>query len=684
MILLLAVLTSPAAAEFTFVHASDPSISAEEQAGSHFEMAGLLWDRISGLDPAPAFAVTTGDLTETGADAEYAAYAQCLQFLRADHHELPGNQDVRAAREGKQSFVGGVGEPLFGSWDHDGVHFIRLDSTIPFQPWGHIDQPQLDWLKRDVSKAGAQTPIVVAVHHWVGRDRRMIDNEQALLDILAGANVRLWLIGDGRADMSWNVNGATALMVRPLHQGSFHVISVDEEAFRIRRHQFVGNAPPVRKPNSMELNLPESTLVDVAKVPLAGQAAPQWSIDAAIEGNRIDVTAQGELPGDASLSCRIDDRPARPMRPGSSNWAAAHPAHELMPGQHEVIVRATLADGRVYEQSAPISIPPALSPGPAWSQNLGQPVQAGLLAGEGVVYAATTAGDLLALSADGVEQWRVRTGDAITSAPASDGRDIFVGCADGTVWAVEGNTRQTRWRYVAAAAVFAGPAVAGGVVCVASADGSITGLDQQDGKPRWNVASQAMFSTPIATDGRAFYLASQDGGLWCLDAIGGRIRWSKPAVSGSAAGAPASAPLVQNGMVYFAPGNGSLVALNADSGNRTWASAGKRPGGTTPAMRDGRLYVALGEVGKLTCLEAKTGAVLWESALGATITAAPVAAKQAVFVPAADGTVYALDPQDGRTLWQYRLGRSHLLSPPVSLGDGLIIAAFDGQIAGFK
>lgn len=56
----------------------------------------------------------------------------------------------------------------YRSFDRDGWHFIILDSTQPTASgkWytAHLDPEQLDWLKADLAKTGAKTPILILSH----------------------------------------------------------------------------------------------------------------------------------------------------------------------------------------------------------------------------------------------------------------------------------------------------------------------------------------------------------------------------------------------------------------------------------------------------------------------------------------------------------------------------------------
>ena len=168
----IAVGASVARADFRFVHISDPHVGAGE---NHLTDAKLFKEIIE-LDPKPAFVVATGDICEIGTAAQYAQFQEALKSLTVPMYVAPGNHDVRWNPIGKEGFVKGVGQPMNQSWDYENVHFVTLDSTVLLEHWGHISQDQLDWLKADLEKVGAEKPVVIGFHHPIGREGTTISS----------------------------------------------------------------------------------------------------------------------------------------------------------------------------------------------------------------------------------------------------------------------------------------------------------------------------------------------------------------------------------------------------------------------------------------------------------------------------------------------------------------------------
>lgn len=176
--------TEPAAAqtsanEWSFVHFTDthiqPELGAEQGCRKAFR-------KITALHPD--FAVSGGDLVfdtlavdRPRAHQLFGMYTEVAKELELPVYNTIGNHDVFGLYTksgvsptdelyGKRMFEDYIGR-LYHSFDHKGWHFIVLDSigmTPERQYIGHIDDEQLEWLKKDLAVTGTTTPIVVFTH----------------------------------------------------------------------------------------------------------------------------------------------------------------------------------------------------------------------------------------------------------------------------------------------------------------------------------------------------------------------------------------------------------------------------------------------------------------------------------------------------------------------------------------
>jgi outer membrane protein assembly factor BamB len=125
---------------------------------------------------------------------------------------------------------------------------------------------------------------------------------------------------------------------------------------------------------------------------------------------------------------------------------------------------------------------------------------------------------------------------------------------------------------------------------------------------------------------------------------------------------------VNRGIVTVGASDGSVVALEAETGRTVWrANVGTRL--SAGVGSDGRIAAVVTRDGDLVALEA--GAQKWKKALGVRVATAPLVAGGRVFVLGVDRDVQAYDAEDGAKLWQVQRP-----SDPLTLAQTGVIAAF--------
>lgn len=125
---------------------------------------------------------------------------------------------------------------------------------------------------------------------------------------------------------------------------------------------------------------------------------------------------------------------------------------------------------------------------------------------------------------------------------------------------------------------------------------------------------------------------------------------------------------VNGNVLTLASSDGSVVALEADSGKTLWrVSVGAKI--SAGVGSDGKLAAVVTRGGELVALE--NGQVKWRQALGVRVATAPLVAGGRVFVLGVDRAIQAFDAGDGAKLWQ--VARS---GDPLTLSQTGVIAAF--------
>ena len=147
-------------------------------------------------------------------------------------------------------------------------------------------------------------------------------------------------------------------------------------------------------------------------------------------------------------------------------------------------------------------------------------------------------------------------------------------------------------------------------------------------------------------------------------AIAGRQVWSQRVDSVNFPLAVA----VNGGVFTVAGGDGTVLALQADSGRQIWrASVGGRIAAGVGS--DGRFAAVVTRDGELVVLDA--GKPAWRKTLGTKVTTAPLVAGERVFVLGVDRSVQAFDVLDGRKIWSLQRP-----GEPLTLAQAGVLLAF--------
>ena len=158
------------------------------------------------------------------------------------------------------------------------------------------------------------------------------------------------------------------------------------------------------------------------------------------------------------------------------------------------------------------------------------------------------------------------------------------------------------------------------------------------------------------------------------------------AASWTAEGAPTTSALRTDGRTVYAGGEGTVVALDATTGQQRWeytappGGVGIDPSRVRFAIADGTVYLATN--GAATALDATTGRERWRlvsdltegyrSLAGIDVTAGP-----GVAYFAHGPTLFSIDPATGTTRWTHVVDGNFAVSPEID-GDHVLISNGNG------
>jgi outer membrane assembly lipoprotein YfgL len=129
---------------------------------------------------------------------------------------------------------------------------------------------------------------------------------------------------------------------------------------------------------------------------------------------------------------------------------------------------------------------------------------------------------------------------------------------------------------------------------------------------------------------------------------------------------------VNGGTLSLAASDGSVAALEAESGRTIWRmNVGARI--SAGVGSDGNTAAVVTRDGDLVAIEA--GQVKWKKPVGVRVATAPLVAGARVFVLGVDRTVHAFDAADGVKLWQLQRP-----GDPLTLSQTGVIAAYKNTL----
>jgi outer membrane protein assembly factor BamB len=650
--------------------------------------------------PPPAFAIATGDLTEYGViDDTWDVFERAWRDLPCPLYVLPGNHDntwvamyhILRQRHGGANY----------SFDRFGCHFVCLSSASPQEPVPSLDATTRSWLKADLERTPAGTPIFIALHHPPYVDELANPAElETLLDLLRDHNVVLLLYGHGHQASYHDIGGIPGVMGGSTYgkTAGYGLLSVRNGRLRYvyRFHQ------PDPQAKSEAGGLP--TWKTLYEGPLPTRVRPRLfdieapAADAVVAGStatfavRLREGVQEDAPANATF--KIDGQKVADVTVRAPLASTELSLEDVVPGAHLLTVTVQLADGRqdlrtrVFHVQRPETEV-------LWRMHLPAAVKAGPVVAGDLLVVARTDGRVVGLDKQkGSERWTFAAGGEVLATPALAGELLVFGSGDGGVYALD-RQGSLRWKREAGVPVYGAPAIADDTVYIGDNGGRLHALALADGQPRW-VFDRADYSIECrpAVWGDLIVFGAWDGQMYAVTRSDGQLRWKTPGPKSS----------TMNGNRYYAPADCGPVVIDdtlfvCDRGYElgAYSPAGQLLARWTPkaaaifkATDPAGLYVRTTEE---LVLRLDSGAkTIWQAAIPAgRFPIPPAVCGDVVYVCGNRGRLSALRAADGAVLWTFQVtpGFFVMAPPAVDPADpgGLAVcyvAGMDGTLVAVR
>lgn len=335
-----------------------------------------------------------------------------------------------------------------------------------------------------------------------------------------------------------------------------------------------------------------------------------------------------------------------------------------------------------------------------WRFETEGPIRSSPAVAGGRIYVGSADGHVYAVDLDGRQVWKTGLGTAVTASPAVAGGRVFVQGRTGEVVALAAASGAVEWRVPTGADApldwgfesgdlyVSSPVVTGGKVLIGGGDGHLYALDAANGKTLWKVKTGGRVrSSPAVSDG-VVYAGSMDGSLYAVDLATGQSKWRFDTVGASLKSGNfgfdrktiQSSPAVVDGTVYVGSRDGFLYAVDAATGKERWRQDHKASWiNSSPAVWDGKVYAGSSDAVFVQAVDVQTGKEVWRTRTEGIVWSSPAIAGSTLYVGDGSGLLHALDARTGEKRWSYRLG-SGIFSSPVPLDDMVVVGSNDGAL----
>ncbi len=421
------------------------------------------------------FTVVTGDLSNSGSDAELFVVKKALDKLIKPCYVLPGNHETNWSESAGLTF-----NKLWGN-DHfmfslKGYLFVGF-STGPFMKMGdgYVKQEDLLWLKQRLQSEKLKDKVLISFNHYPLSDG--LSNWLQVTDLLKSFGCRIDLCGHGHRLALFNFDGIPGIMGRALISGNssipgYNIVKLSNDSVLIYNKELSGD---MGKPVIAMNYLKPDTLKYLPVSPV-----PDFSVNSVYTNCKVVA----ELSDTASIfsgPCLLNDTIL--VYGNSLGWLKA-----------------------VSTKSCRI----------IWQKQLNGPVYSTPVVVKDIIVLGTVDGRVIGLNAlNGIQLWEVKTGKPVICEGIAENGFVYIGGGDRNFYRIDAKTGNVIWQFSGVQGEIQGkPAICGSRVLFGAWDTYLYCLDINTGTLIWkwnNGKPQKLFSPgnifPVCSGDKIFIVA---------------------------------------------------------------------------------------------------------------------------------------------------------------------------------
>lgn len=526
-------------------------------------------------DKSLSFVIVTGDISNTGSDAELNAVKNALDQLTIPYYIITGNHETNWSESAGATFIKLWGNDRF-FFEHGNYMFIGF-STGPYMKMGdgHAKEEDIYWLDQELCSKNVSGKTLIVAAHYPLKDG--LDNWHKVTEVLKKHNARFVMCGHEHRLSLHNFDGIAGVMGRATVKkeseiAGYNIIELKNDSVYVFEKELgIDVLQPAFKfslKNNEDIkDLPTPTL-------------PDFSVN-----NEYDVNVETIIQDTASIFTGVAIHKNVLVYGNSKGEVVAWDtqANQLLwkkqffgsiystPSLYNELAFIGTIDGNL--QALNINDGTVV-----WSLNLEKPIiSEGIIEGNTLYIGAGN--DFYKISAEkGEIIWKNKDiNGQLQGKPAIFENNIVFGAWDTHLYCLNKNSGDTIWTWtnghpgVLFSPANVVPAISNGKVFIVAPDRYMTAINLQNGKTIWRTNQHKVReSMGMSNDGKLVYAKLMNDSIIAVSTAGNQYKeeWIIDAGFGYEHN---PCPIVEFKNIIYAGGkNGLLVAIDKNTHQIIW------------------------------------------------------------------------------------------------------------------
>lgn len=640
----------------------------------------------------PDFTIVSGDVTDHGTEGQYNQYMEDLKLFDSTLYTLPGNHDVRWWNSnGKNDYINKVG-PLYQCFEHKGIYFMLLDSTVTWELDGKISKAQIGWIKEQLGNIPKDAPIILFAHHPFKMNNNVTARHE-LFEAFNGYNVIAFMAGHLHYYGNIKEDGIPTnyiTYIKDNNEQNYVTIKFTPRNYYIYQHKASDGSKVLWQAGNMN-NRHENPIKDT---------------DITLQDNG-DVKVKIETcgVGVSKIQARIDNYgPYTQLQKNGALFEGTIQISQYNPkliyGKHFIGIELfdssneKWTEYKDYEwQGGNTKL--------KWVLETDNMIQSTPTYDEEKIYVGSQDSNIYCINAkNGEILWTYQTGDMIMSKPGigSVGKQkiVVVGSGDKKVYGLDGEKGTKIWEYQTGGSVFSDPLIVSDTVYIGSGDGKIYALDLEAGNLKWSYQAGGLIrQRPTYYDG-TLYANIRDTFIWyAIDAKSGQLQWRGNANTDESYFVCGDIrPIIVNNKLWCIDAQNIRPGyLDIATGNLAWTADITNVSSRGMATNGKYVFYASNSGRQIYAIDAITNQIVWEKDLRymgrdsdlqeMQIDSALICEGDIIYHVAERGRITAMSAKNGTVLWQYDavgLPERVFWSTPEVINGNVYLSGIDGNV----